>query len=262
MTLREITREIIGLVEEKSFIPVRVREEPNLPTLATVRIARKGKSPVHLISYKPSAGEAPDYRICFECGFILRLFSTPPEKRFDLGDSVKGQEEVEQAMTSPGGVAVKYRMSKPQVAELQGQFLGGLITHLRSIPVGLRVSQWLETNYPTLKPLEETHVQEELKLNKQTMKEDIKQITPPKVYSAAQAINAAYASFWSANFEEPRILNPYRLQGFEKDGLALMGIYEQMPDDPTYDQALIDAWGKHLGISAWYTWVPYQPPTG
>ena len=50
------------------------------------------------------------------------------------------------------------------------------------------------------------------------------------------------------------------MHGFEKDGLALLDIFEQMPDDPSYDQALIDAWGSHLGIKDWYTWVAYQSP--
>jgi hypothetical protein len=260
LTLRQITRDIISLVEEKSGIPVRVTQDPNLPTLATVRIARKGSTPVHLVVYKPSPGESPDYAICFQCTYVLRLFSNPPEKRFDLTDTEKGRQEVEKMITAPGGVASKFRLRKAQIEELRSQFLDGLLIHLRSVPVGLRVSEWLATHYPELEPLEKEHVQREFDINRQSLQEQIKEITPPKVFQAAQAIAAAYALYWSEFYGKPEVFNPYILAGFEKDARALLDIYHQIPDDPTFDQALIDAWGKHLGLTSWYAWLPYQPP--
>ncbi len=54
LTLRQTTRDIIKLVETKSGIPVRVTEDPTLPTIATVRMARKGSVQAHLIIYKPN----------------------------------------------------------------------------------------------------------------------------------------------------------------------------------------------------------------
>jgi hypothetical protein len=119
LTLKQTTSDIIGLVETKIGIPVRVTQDPKLPTIATVRMARKGSVPAHLITYKPNPGEPPDYQICFESGFILRLFSNPPEKRFDLTDSVKGRDGVEKAMRAPGGVVAKYRLNKPKTEELR-----------------------------------------------------------------------------------------------------------------------------------------------
>ena len=260
MTLRQITREIIKLVETKSGIPVRVTQDPKLPTIATVRMARKGSVPTHLIIYKPNPGENPDYQICFECGFILRLFSNPPEKRFDLTDTSKGREEVEKLMMALGGAAVRYRLKQAQIEELRSQYLNGLLVHLRSVPIGLRVSEWLTANYPEFEALEKEHVQKEISINRQAMKAEIKNITPPKVFHAAGSISAAYTLYWSDKYKKRDLFNPYRLEGFEKDAKKLLEIFEQTPDDPTSDQALIDAWGKHLGLTDWYTWLPYQPP--
>jgi hypothetical protein len=260
LALRQITRDIINLVEFKSGIPVRVAQDPQLPTIATVRIACKGSVPNHFVLYKPSPGESPDYQICFECAYILRLFSNPPEKRFDLIDTAKGREEVEKLMTAPGGVAIKYRLRKAQIEEMRSQFLNGLLVHLRSVPIGMRVSEWLATNYPELMPLEEEHVQKEFKINRESLQGEVKEITPSKVFRAAQLITAAYTLYWSEKLGKPEVFNPYRLEKYEKDAMALLDIYGQTPDDPTYDQALIDAWGKHLGITDWYTWQLYQPP--
>jgi hypothetical protein len=260
LTLRDVTREIIQLVEDRTGIPVRVTQDPKLPTIATVRMARKGSVPSHLVIYKPYPGESPDYQICFECAFILRLFSNPPEKRFDITETAKGREEVEKMMTTPSGVAAKYRLKKAQIDELRTQFLGGLIIHLRSVPVGLRISEWLSTNYPELEALEKEYVQKEFDINRQSMKGEVKDITPPKVFLAAQAITAAYMFYWSEFYTKPEVFNPYIQEGFEKDARVLLDIYHRTPDDPTFDQALIDAWGRYLGLADWYTWQPYQPP--
>ena len=54
MKLREVTRKVIALLEEKSGYLVNVVEEPALPTLATIRIAR-GNIPAHILSYRPGA---------------------------------------------------------------------------------------------------------------------------------------------------------------------------------------------------------------
>lgn len=260
MTLRDVTRQIIKLVETKSDIPVRVMQDEKLSNIATVRIARKGSVPAHLVIYKPHPGESPDYQICFECTFILRLFSNPPEQRFDLVDTTKGREEVEKMLTGSGGIAGKYRLDKAQTEKLRAQFLNGLIIHLRSIPVGLRVSEWLSVKFPELDALEEKHVQKELEINRESMSNEIKDMTPPKVYRAAQAISAAYNLYWSEYYNKPELFNPYILAGFEKDAKALMDIYHQIPDDPINDRELIDTWGSYLKINDWYTWLPYQPP--
>ena len=94
MTLRQTTREVIKLVEEISGIPVRVVEEPRLSTNASVRMARKGILPDHLILYKPQPGKPPVYQICFECAHIIRMFQNPPARRFVLAGTEKGNDYI------------------------------------------------------------------------------------------------------------------------------------------------------------------------
>jgi hypothetical protein len=76
MTLREVTRTVIARVEEVSGCPVVVSEDASLKTLAASRIAR-GENRIHAISFNPSVVREPDYLICYQCGFILRLFAVP-----------------------------------------------------------------------------------------------------------------------------------------------------------------------------------------
>ena len=102
MTLREVTRTVISLVENASGCPVVVSEDASLKTLAASRIAR-GANRIHLISFNPSAVSEPDYFICYQCGFILRLFSIAATDRFDFAGTVEGRQIVYQLLTAPEG---------------------------------------------------------------------------------------------------------------------------------------------------------------
>jgi len=96
LKLREITRQIISSLEEKSGYTVQVIEEPTLPTLATIRIAR-GNIPAHILSYRPGAkNESPDFTICWQCSLALRMYESTFQRfgtckckaRCDLEDAV------------------------------------------------------------------------------------------------------------------------------------------------------------------------------
>ena len=96
MSLSEITQKVLRLVETRSGIPVDVEQDPGLPgtMLAKVVMAR-GTLNLHRVSYRPDSSLAPDYLICKQAGYILRLFDTPPEKRFDFAGSPEGFAAVE-----------------------------------------------------------------------------------------------------------------------------------------------------------------------
>lgn len=40
--------------------------------------------PVHLIRYSPTASQPPDYLICHQCAFVLRLFACPHGERYQF----------------------------------------------------------------------------------------------------------------------------------------------------------------------------------
>ena len=79
MTLREVTRAVISLVENVSGCSVVVSEDASLKISAASRIARRER--VYAISYNSSAIREPDYLICYQRGFILRLFGVAERGR-------------------------------------------------------------------------------------------------------------------------------------------------------------------------------------
>lgn len=260
LKLREVTRKVISSLEEKSGYLVKVTEEPTLPTLATIRIAR-GNIPAHILSYRPGAkNESPDFTICWQCALALRMYECPQDQRFLIAGNPEGDRAVDVILKAPNGIAQNYLLNKAQLEEFKQQLLGGLITHLRSVPIGLRVSEKLTLDYPVLLELEALHVEKELAIAKESLSVRVREMMPAEIYNPTQYINAAYALFWAARLEKPEVVNPFHLNGFDGYGQQLLNIYESVPGDPAHDNQLIDRWADYLKIRSWYSWLPYQAP--
>ncbi len=259
MKLRQTTREIIHLVEEVSGIPVQIMEDPKLQTMAKVQMARKKGTPQHLIIYKSESGQKPDYQICFQCGYIIRTFQNPPDERFDIIETQYGREAVERLIRQSGGIADKFRLRKNQILEMRNQYLSGLLIHLRSVPIGFRISEWLTNKYTELNNLKREHIEKELNINKQSLSGKIKASTPQKVYDASLSISAAYALYWALKYNKHEWFNPYRLHGYNLAGHELIDLYQKIPKEPINDYKLLEEWGKYLKIDEWFTFIPYKP---
>lgn len=260
MKLREVTRKAISLLEEKSGYLVTVMENPSLATLATIRVAR-GNLPAHILTYKPGTrDETPDFAICWQCAIAMRMFECPPDQRFLIAGNSEADRAISVILKAPRGFVDKYRPNKAQLESFKEQIIGGLITHLRSVPIGLRVSEKLTIDFPELLDLETKHVDKELAIARESLSPRIKEMIPSEVYNPTQYINAAYALFWAERLEKPEIVNPFHLDRSDGYGQQLLNIYESIPEDPTHDYELIDQWADYLGIRSWYSWVPYQAP--
>ncbi len=259
MTLREVSRVVIGLVEKASGCPVVVSEDASLKTLAASRIARGGNK-IHAISYNPSAVSEPDYLICYQCGFILRLFGVPAADRVDLAGTVEGRQIVYQLLTAPDGPGTKLKLPPESIATLRDQLFDGLMTQLRSIPIGFRVDAWIMREYPELAQLQRETVMRQIKDNLAALSPDIKKIAPKKVYQSNTIMSAAFAEFWARHYSDPALSLPYKAAGFLKAGNELLALLDQVADAPTADRELIDAWGNHLSLTGWYRWIPYDAP--
>ena len=208
MTLLPETKEILELVEKKTGKPVEIVSDPSLQLIAKVKRA-KDKTPTHLLTYNPGKKEI-DYTIAFECGFVLRLYENPPEERFDFGSNVSGRKTVRQMLTAPGGLAKRMRLPDAAVSELTETFFGGLMTQLRSMPIGMRIDQWLWDSYPGLGELQKLSIAKQQQDNVQTLSPQIKAMAPTRVFEANVAMNAAYAIFCDRLFGQQLYVIPCR----------------------------------------------------
>jgi hypothetical protein len=257
VNLRDTTRDILSQVEHLTGFPVEVIEDRSLPTTAVVHMASRRTVPAHIVRTNPAAGQPPDYLICAQCGFILRLFANPPEERVECGLAPAAYEEVRKLVEAHLGRQGADPATINRAAE---RFLNATVVHLRSIPVGLRVSEWLAREYPELLPLQRAQVLNELKLNSETFSPQAVASMPPLILDAILSINATFAMFWSQRLKKPSIVQPYVQAGYRPKAGELLDIYHQTPADPAHDRILVDGWAEALSLSGLYQWIPYQSP--
>ena len=199
----------------------------------------------------------PDYSICYECGFVLRLFDVRPEERKSFGVTQKGRDAVEQ-LVKQSGIAHELRPPGDVLVQLRDHLLQGLMLQLRSIPIGLRVDSWIRRQFPELVELQEASVKKQMQENAQAMAPQVRQLAPEKIYRANVAMNGSFALFWAQVLQEPRFTLPYKASKYWATVSNLMSIFEQVPDVASEDCRLVDAWAEELGLAGWYEWFPYE----
>lgn len=252
----QATQRVIKLVEEATGLPVRVDPDPALPgtTLASVRMAR-GPVRLHQVSFQPNAAASPDYLIVFQCAFILRLYANEPDNRFDL-TSDPGAEQAIRPMVNSHPPC---RGMAPDAVDRYVTFLRDtILMQLRSIPTGMRVDDWIRSEFPELEELQQQAMQRQLHDGRATLEPKTRSSVPEDVFAASARMNAAQAAFWADRLDQPQLMVPYESTGFLEGGRWLLTLFTETPAAPVYDRALVDAWGKELGITDWYRWQPYS----
>jgi hypothetical protein len=243
---------VLKQVESLSGKPVHIEATTNLPPniLANVRMARGGL-PFHMIEYQASLAASPDYLIVYQCGFIIRRYAVDAANRQDFIGTPEGEVVVRE------WVAKNPKASKPPEANASGliRFLhSGLISQVRSIPVGLRVDAWILQEFPDLLPLQEKALSKQLNDNASALRPDVQAAMPEQALAINISMSAAFAFFWAARLNQPQIALPYQATGYVERGMKLLDIFNLIPTDPSQDTALIDAWADTLGIRNWYRW--------
>ena len=144
---------------------------------------------------------------------------------------------------------------RPKMVE---QFFGGIMQQLRSVPIGLRVDSWLRQSYPDIVEQQKKAIDRQLNDNATSLRPDVRQIAPAKVYEANVGMNAAFALFWSRTWNDPLLAMPYKSSGDLATGEKLLALSDEIPDEPASDKKLIDAWGGQVGLTGWYEFVLYE----
>lgn len=260
LPFKPVTHNFLALVERETGYAVRLVEEPKSPAPSRVQLAREG-APVHCVFYRPADDESVDYQICYQCGFVLRLFDNPPDARNEYIASAKGRTAVRRLITDRGGRGAGSRGGASQLEELASTLLGGLVNRLYSVPVGLRVAEWILENYPELEAGQRISVVQEVTAAQATLQPEVRERTPAPLFDAVQAINAAQALYWTEQYGMRELASPFREAGYQRAGRALLDIWRNSPSDPGRDRELVNRWASELHIDGWGAWQPYIAPS-
>ena len=253
VSLLPLTVEILKQVESDSGIPVEIQSDPNLPGshLAEVRMAR-GEQTSHLVLYKPDGTEPPDYLICYQCGFILRLFRNKPTERFDLSSTAEGDAAVLRSVTAMHG---KRGVPAQAMQELATFIYNSHLRQLRSYPIGFRVDRWIRDTAPELIGLKKNAAFRQLRDNAAIFRPEVNQTIPEHNLKLNHTLNAAFAIFWAEILNQPELLGTYESTAFLGAARKLIAISDSVLDDPGSDCALVNSWAKELGMMHWYRWT-------
>jgi hypothetical protein len=185
------------------------------------------------------------------------MFDTSPEKRFDFAAAPEAHVAVERLINAHPVAKALPPQALPKFCQI---LVDGLLNHLRSIPVGMRVDCWLATDFPALAELQQASVLRQVQDSVATLAAEHRQTAPQKIYDATQAISAAFAIFWASRLNQPQLSLPFKATGYLQAGQELLAIWEYTPDAPENDRRIVDAWADKLGVTTWYEWVPYSAP--
>ena len=250
MALLPDTRLIVDQVEQITERPIRFAEDAALPVIANLRIARSGAQE-HVLTLRPG-GESLDYVVAYQCGYVLRLYETPPDQRFDFAaspsDAADRMAPLLKAMLASGDAAPDL----PAVAERMSHWL--LLT-LRSLPVGLRIDRWIFDTYPALREQQAASLTRQQEENAGHIRWRAGKVRFPPQFLA---IDAVHALFTDRLLGTRYFATPYQAVGVVNDGMRLLNIVDELPADPKADRALVEAWGTALGIRDWFNWLPFQ----
>lgn len=249
--LRTVTKHILKRVEERTGKSIQFMRDEKLPLLATLQISRNGAD-FHVLRYRPS-NEALDYFVAFQAGFVLRLFETEPLKRFDFSPEPDVAKEIEPLLKAGQSLSKLDIDALPEFGTRVAQWA---LMNLRSLPIGMRIDQWIATEYPELKELQAsgTAVQQQQSMDVMAFK--VGKLTVPTTLLGTLA---AYALFADRLAGSETYAIPFAATGLLEHGRELLRIWDELPHDAAYDCELVDQWAKGSGLTDWYKWIPYKP---
>jgi hypothetical protein len=240
------TKEIIQWTERLTGKPVHMEEDRSLSVISHIQIAR-GAAPMHKLRYRPTPNGTPDYFICFQCGFIIRLYENPPEQRYDFEGSPDAPARMASLLTG-----------NPAASQMKDRLLGGLMTQLRSMPIGMRIDDWLFRDYLELRLQQVAAAKAQLRDNARALAPEVKRQVPKPVFMANAAMNSAFALYWAKSLADDSVLLPYKSTGFLPQGEALIEIFESVGSTPSEDRKLVDSWAEVVGLNGWYRWIAHR----
>ena len=222
--------------------------DPSLPIASSVRIAgREGRERHEIVLRLPS--DENNYLIAWQAAFVLHQYQMPETERANLKPEPSALAPIKNEL-------LQLHPSVPiaQRENFSEHVIGGVLTQLRSVPVGMLIDIALHREYPEL------HATQQQSLIQQVVEliaclQMTPDMFPRTLLRANQVMNAAQALMVAELFGQPNLFAPYCSVGMEAAAALLLEACLHQVFDETLDRELIDAWGRTLGIDHWYRWA-------
>lgn len=244
----ESTQKLIDQATEISGHGFDIIYDRDLPIASSVNMAgREGRERHEIVLRLPS--DENNYLIAWQAAFVIHQYRMPETERATLKPNPVALIPVKDEL-------LQLHPSIPlnQREAFTEHVLGGVLTQLRSVPIGILIDLELNRNHPELH-----ETQRQSLFNQVVEHVACLQMTtdmfPKTLLRANQVMNAAQALMTSQLFEEEGIFAPYEAVNMRAAAEVLLETCLHQTFDETTDRQVIDAWGKDLGIETWYQWA-------
>lgn len=243
------TQALLDRATKVSGFGFDISYDASLPVASSVKMAGKEGREHHEIILRQPGLDENNYLIAWQAAFVLHQYQMPETERANLSPNRPVLAQVK-------GELLEMYPSIPlsQRDAFAEHVIGGVLSQLRSVPVGLLVDIELHRNY------EELHAAQRESLIRQVVEhigclQMTKAMFPEKLLRANQVMNATQALLVATLFEMPDIFAPYQSVGMEAAATLLLDICLNQVFDETHDQQLIDFWARNLDLEDWYRWA-------
>lgn len=241
------TQTLIDKASDVSGHGFDILYDPNLPVSSSVQLAgRDGRERHEIILRLPS--DENNYLIAWQAAFVLHQYQMPETERANLRPNPAGLLGIRSEL-----LQMHTNVPANQQEAFLDHVIGGVLTQLRSVPVGMLIDIELCRHYEELQA-----TQRQSLINQVVEHVACLQITPdmfPKtLLRANQVMNAAQALMVAELFDMADIFEPYRSMGMAAAATLLLEPCMHQVFEESTDRQLIESWGSNLGIADWYSW--------
>ncbi len=252
LNLIDSVRSILTLVEELTGKKIELAAKKELPMSADLKVAGKDEK-THRLWYREGYDEGVNYTVAHQCGHVLRLYAAPADhrmipvanRRTMMCYLLEMEEEIKRLSTVYG---------PEKIRKLILLWYEGVVFQVTKMPPDIMVDKWLYDHYPELRPIQLRSLQKQRQAAVMGLSEDMRKITPSKVYYASNVMNYVYFKLLEDHFRLDYVA-PYHGTVFLFDGGSLVrATGRDYMNNHEGDRAMIDLWARLLNLTAWFEW--------
>ncbi|MGI8550044.1 MAG: hypothetical protein ACR2PL_04470 [Dehalococcoidia bacterium] len=253
------TRQVLRLAQQLTDKAIRLREVDHLEgeVNALLRHPTRAGRPFEIV-YRSGQDDVLDHLIAHEVGHVVRLYRVPEaERHLAMVQPAHRERAARQLLTEVPDAL--WQLSPTKLADLFIDWHQNVATQVANFPADLRIEQWIHDRYRGLRSVQERSLLREVARNEPLFHPLVRRLTPPTIYQATMAMNAAQAWHMSQLYVRPQLMDPFALNRFSDVGKVLAEmVFTASDDGHRSDMVASDIWAAALGLSGWFSWQSYR----
>ena len=245
------TAKLIALVEKETGYCVTVGSTDSAHADAEM-ISAAPEHPAHLINVSTRCLAVADYIVAVQCVMLLSMWSHPEGVPALAFVPDKLDYAIRKAASHRGFSKLPAALAEQAASNL----VTGLLHQLRSTPAELTAMEYCHRECPGLRRQQADAMAASLRCNLQGLKPEIKEMSPPDIWTKNQTMCAALARVWCDLVENDAALLPYKAIGVESGAQKMVEIWRASKG--TWGERniqAVDGWAAELGLKSLYSWT-------